>query len=243
MYDLDQLREKVYEANLQLVEHGLVTFTFGNVSQIDRTQDMVAIKPSGVSYQTMKPEDIVIVDLRGRILEGKLNPSSDTATHLELYRSFKGIGGVAHTHSRHATMWAQAQREIPCFGTTHADYFYGPVPVTEPMSEEEIKSGYELNTGKVIVRRFGGMDPMQTPAVLVSSHGPFTWGRNAMDAMHNAVVLEECAQTALGTLSLSSGQGPIPQALLDKHFLRKHGEGAYYGQKGDQDDFDDLLQE
>lgn len=230
MPDLDKLKEEVYQANLDLVKHGLVTFTFGNVSQIDRESGLVGIKPSGVSYETLRPSDIVILDLDGERVQGELNPSSDTPTHLELYRSIKDVGGISHTHSRHATMWAQACREIPCFGTTHADYFYGPIPVTPPLSDSEILSAYELNTGKVIVRRFQDIDPMQTPAVLVACHGPFTWGKNGHDAMHNAVVLEECAQTALGTLLLSHGQKTIKQTLLDKHFLRKHGEGAYYGQ-------------
>jgi L-ribulose-5-phosphate 4-epimerase len=189
------------------------------------------IKPSGVPYDKMRPEDLVAVDLDGRIAEGKLRPSSDLATHLVLYRAFADIGGVVHTHSRHATAWAQAGREIPCLGTTHADYFYGAVPVTRPLTPEEIVGAYEENTGHAIVERFRGMDPMHIPAALVTSHGPFCWGRTAGEAAHNAVILEEVAQTAVETLLINAGASSLPRAHQDKHFLRKHGPGAYYGQK------------
>lgn len=226
-----KLKEQVCAANLELVAHRLVVFTWGNVSQIDRASGLVAIKPSGVSYEALKPDDIVVLDLEGNIVEGKLRPSSDTPTHLELYRRFEGIGGITHTHSRYATMWAQGCRDLPCFGTTHADHFYGDVPATAVMSDDEIRGDYELNTGKVIVRRFEGIDPMQMPAVLVANHGPFTWGKDAHESVKNAVVLEECAQMAVGTLTITPGQAAIKQTLLDKHYLRKHGEGAYYGQK------------
>lgn len=229
--DTKKLKEQVCAANLELAAHGLVVFTWGNVSQIDRASGWVAIKPSGVSYDAMKPDDIVVLDLDGNIVEGTLRPSSDTPTHLELYRRFEGIGGITHTHSRYATMWAQACRDLPCLGTTHADHFYGDVPVTEVMSDDDIRSNYELNTGRVIVRRFAGIDPMQMPAVLVANHGPFTWGQDAHASVKNAVVLEECAQMAVGTLTITPGQPSIKQTLLDKHYLRKHGEGAYYGQK------------
>lgn len=231
MPDLSALKEQVCKANLELVAHRLVVFTWGNVSQIDRTRGLVAIKPSGVSYDALKPDDIVVLDLDGEVVEGRLRPSSDTPTHLELYRQFKEIGGVTHTHSRYATMWAQSYRDLPCLGTTHADYFYGSVPVTAQMTDAQVRSDYELNTGKVIVKRFRNIDPMQMPAVLVASHGPFTWGKDAMDSVHSAVVLEECARIAAGTLMLSPDQPSIRQTLLDKHYLRKHGHGAYYGQK------------
>ena len=226
----EQLKEAVCRANIELVRHNLVVFTWGNVSQIDRNAGLVAIKPSGVEYDELTPDKIVVLDLQGNIVQGDLKPSSDTPSHLELYRSFDAVGGVCHTHSRYATMWAQACREIPCFGTTHADYFYGPVPVTSVMTAEEIKENYELNTGKVIVRRFAEIDPMQTPAVLVANHGPFTWGKDGHDAVENAVVLEQVAEMALGTVQVSAQQAAVSQALLDKHYLRKHGENAYYGQ-------------
>jgi len=227
----DVLKKQVCLANLALVEHHLVVFTWGNVSAIDRDSGVVAIKPSGVEYDALTPEKIVLLDLDGKVLEGDLRPSSDTPTHLELYRRWPGVGGICHTHSRYATMWAQACREIPCLGTTHADHFYGPVPVTDPMSQEEIAADYELNTGKVIVRRFERIDPMQVPAALAANHGPFTWGRDAAAAVMNAVVLEEVAQMAQGALALNPQQPPISQTLLDKHYLRKHGKDAYYGQK------------
>ena len=227
---LDALREEVLEANLELVRRGLVLYTFGNASGIDRTKGLVAIKPSGVPYEKMQSSDIVLVDMDGKIVEGKLRPSSDLATHLILYRAFPAIGGVAHTHSRNATVWAQAARPIPCFGTTHADYFYGPIPVTEHLRGSEIEEAYEANTGHAIIKRFQGMDPLEMPAVLVAGHAPFTWGASAAEAAHNAVVLEEIAQTARHTLAVNPGAAPISQALLDKHFFRKHGAKAYYGQ-------------
>ncbi len=228
---LKELREQVWQANLQLKIQNLVIYSWGNVSGIDRAKGIVLIKPSGVDYDALRPEDLVALDLDGRVVEGTLRPSSDTPTHLELYRRFEKVGGICHTHSLYATMWAQACREIPCFGTTHADSFYGPVPVTDPMQPEEIEEDYELNTGRVIVRRFAGLDPMQVPAVLVANHGPFTWGPNAEKAVGNAVVLEQCAQMALGTLQLNPEQAEISRVLLDKHYLRKHGKNAYYGQK------------
>lgn len=226
----EKLKQHVWQANLDLVRHGLVVFTWGNVSGIDRDAGIVAIKPSGVSYDDLVPEQIVLLDLQGRVIEGDLRPSSDTPTHLELYRSFQGVGGICHTHSPHATIWAQAQRDIPCFGTTHADHFYGAVPVTEAMTAAEIRHDYEANTGLVIVRRFRGIDPMQMPAVLVANHGPFTWGKDAAESVKNAVVLEEVAKMASGTLAIHPEQQPISQDLLDKHYLRKHGKNAYYGQ-------------
>lgn len=228
---LESLKEAVCKANLQLKEHKLIIYSWGNVSGIDRAKGMVAIKPSGVEYDQLTPDKMVLLDLDGKVVEGKLRPSSDTATHLELYRSFASVGGITHTHSPWATMWAQACREIPCFGTTHADYFYGPVPVTETMSKGDVEGDYELNTGKVIVRRFKDIDPMQMPAVLVAGHGPFTWGATAGKSVESAVVLEEVAKIAAGTLDLAAGQSAIPQYLLDKHYLRKHGKNAYYGQK------------
>ena len=226
----DDLKQQVCRANLELVAHGLVTFTWGNVSQIDRQAGVVAIKPSGVSYDQLTADDIVLLDLAGQQIEGLLKPSSDTPTHLELYRNFPSMGGVCHTHSRHASMWAQACQAIPCFGTTHADHFYGPVPVTEVMTPAEIATDYEGNTGKVIVRRFQDLDHQQMPAVLVANHGPFTWGKDAAQSVVNAVVLEEVAALALGTRSLAPQQAAISQELLDKHYLRKHGRNAYYGQ-------------
>jgi L-ribulose-5-phosphate 4-epimerase len=227
---LQSLREQVYEANLELVRRNVVIYTFGNASGIDRAANKVVIKPSGVPYDRMSPADMVIVDLDGKSVEGTLRPSSDLPTHLVLYREFKDVGGVVHTHSRAATAWAQAGREIPCFGTTHADYFYGSVPVTELLTDEEIRGEYEINTGHAIVRRFAKIDPLSMPAILVAGHGPFTWGGNVSDAAHNAVLLEEMAQMSFQTLMLNPSAQPISQALLDRHFLRKHGPGAYYGQ-------------
>jgi L-ribulose-5-phosphate 4-epimerase len=228
---LNALREEVLEANLELVRRGLVLYTFGNASGIDRERNLIAIKPSGVPYEHMKPADMVIVSLDGCAQEGQLRPSSDLATHLILYRAFAGIGGVVHTHSRYATIWAQAGREIPCFGTTHADYFHGPAPVAPPLTAEEIETDYEANTGHAIVRRFHGIDPLSRPAVLVAGHAPFTWGETVAAAAHTAVVLEEIAQMALQTLAVNPNASPISQTLLDKHFFRKHGRNAYYGQE------------
>jgi L-ribulose-5-phosphate 4-epimerase len=227
---LQALREQVFEANLELVRRGLVLYTFGNASGIDRASGCVVIKPSGVPYDVMTPNDLVVVDLEGKQLEGSLRPSSDLPTHLVLYRSFPGIGGVVHTHSRAATSWAQARRPIPCFGTTHADYFHGPVPVTEDMTAEEIRSAYEANTGQCIARCFAVTDPLEMPAVLVAGHAPFTWGRTPAEAAHNAVVLEEVAALALQTIQIHAAAEAVSSELLDKHFYRKHGSGAYYGQ-------------
>jgi L-ribulose-5-phosphate 4-epimerase len=227
---LESLKEEVCAANKLLARHGLVTLTFGNVSGCDRDKGIVAIKPSGVDYDALRPKDIVMVDLEGNKVEGDLNPSADAATHLMIYRMSEVIGGVTHTHSSYATMFAQAGRGIACLGTTHADHFNGEVPLTRPMTEEEIGGDYEKNTGLVIVERFAGRDPMDMPAVLVACHGPFTWGRDAAEAVENAVALEEIAKTAFGTLLIEHATSPIPDALLKKHFFRKHGGGAYYGQ-------------
>src|SRR5580698_7434481 len=228
---LDALRAEVLEANLEIVRRGLVLYTFGNASGIERESGLVVIKPSGVPYESMTAADFVVTDLDGHVIEGKLRPSSDLATHLALYRAFPAIGGVVHTHSRAATVWAQAGREIPCLGTTHADYFHGCIPVAGPLSEEEIRGEYELNTGLAIVRRFEGINPLSMPAVLVAGHAPFAWGKDAAAAAYNAVVLEEVAERAWRTLTLNAGAVPLPQELLDKHFLRKHGPDASYGQK------------
>ena len=225
-----KLKQEVYEANMLLPKYGLVTFTWGNASAIDREKGAVIIKPSGVEYATMTVDDMVVLDLDGNVIEGKYKPSSDTPTHLELYRHFPEISGVVHTHSRWATIWAQAGRDIQAHGTTHGDYFYGNIPCTRKMRPEEIREAYERNTGKVIVERFDGINPSQMPAVLVNSHGPFTWGTSAYDAVHNAVVLEEVAMMAFYTESLGNTE-PMQQELLDKHFLRKHGANAYYGQR------------
>lgn len=226
---LDELKEQVCRANLDLVTHGLVIFTWGNVSGIDREKGLVVIKPSGVSYDNMKPEDMVILDLDGNIIEGKYKPSSDTATHLVLYRNFKNIGGIVHTHSEWATSWAQAGKGIPAVGTTHADYFYGEIPCTRKMTDEEIKGEYELETGNVIIESFEGLNPDYVPGVLVNNHAPFSWGKNADDAVHNAVVLEEVAKMTFRSLQLNANT-EMSQTLLDKHFLRKHGKDTYYGQ-------------
>ncbi|MBI2926596.1 MAG: L-ribulose-5-phosphate 4-epimerase [Verrucomicrobia bacterium] len=226
-----QLKRDVCQANLDLVKAGLVLQTFGNVSGIDRARGLVVIKPSGVPYDQMQPEHMVVVALdTGEVIAGKLKPSSDTPTHLVLYRAFADIGGIAHTHSLYATAWAQARREIPALGTTQADYWHGPVPCTRLLTAKEIKTDYEANTGRVIVERFRGRDPLQQPAVLVASHGPFAWGKDAAAAGHSAVVLEFVAQLASETLRLNGRLKPIQPALLDKHFLRKHGADAYYGQ-------------
>ncbi|MBE6905410.1 MAG: L-ribulose-5-phosphate 4-epimerase [Ruminococcaceae bacterium] len=229
---LEELKQQVFEANMQLPKHGLVTFTWGNVSGIDRAGGLMVIKPSGVEYDVMRAEDMVVVDLEtGRRVEGKLKPSSDTPTHLELYKAFSGIGGVVHTHSRWATIFAQSGRGIPALGTTQADYFYGEIPCTRRMKPEEIRGEYEKETGTVIVERFLDLSPQDMPAVLVHSHGPFAWGTDPANAVHNAVVLEECAMMAWHNLALSGCTiEPMQQELLDKHYLRKHGVNAYYGQ-------------
>jgi L-ribulose-5-phosphate 4-epimerase len=228
---LQALRTEVLEANLLLVRHGLVLFTFGNASGISREQGLVVIKPSGVAYEKLRPADMVVTDLDGSIVEGTLRPSSDLLTHLVLYRVFTKIGGVAHTHSRHATAWAQAGREIPCLGTTQADYFHGPVPVTAPLTAKEIESDYEGNTGVAIVRGMQGRDPLTCPAVLVAGHAPFCWGRSVTDAAHTAVIVEEFAAMAWQTLTINPSATPISEALRDKHHFRKHGPKATYGQK------------
>ena len=228
---LEELKEKVFRANLDLVKHGLVIFTWGNVSAIDRATGRVVIKPSGVEYDHMTPKDMVVVSLAtGETLEGKWKPSSDTATHLALYNAFPGLGGIVHTHSRWATTFAQAGRGIPAYGTTHGDYFYGEIPCTRKMTPEEIAGAYELETGNVIIETFRGKSPEDIPAVLVHSHGPFAWGTDPHNAVHNAVVLEELAFMAFHTEALTPTIGPMQQELLDKHYLRKHGKNAYYGQ-------------
>ncbi|MHC4154534.1 MAG: L-ribulose-5-phosphate 4-epimerase AraD [Planctomycetota bacterium] len=227
----EELRKAVCRANIDLQTHKLVTYSWGNVSGMDRGSGVVAIKPSGVAYEQLSPEKMVLLDLQGNIVQGDLRPSSDTPSHLELYRNFETVGGICHTHSPNATTWAQACREIPCFGTTHADFFYGAVPVTEVMRPEQIKSDYEINTGRVIVRRFADLDPLQMRAVLVANHGPFTWGATPAEAVEAAVVLEQVAAMALGTITINPGQEGISQVLLDKHYLRKHGGDAYYGQR------------
>jgi L-ribulose-5-phosphate 4-epimerase len=229
---LQALREQVLDANLELVRAGLVIHAFGNASGIAREEGLVVIKPSGVPYAELTARNLVVTDLEGGVVEGAFRPSSDLPTHLALYKAFAGVGGVAHTHSRHATAWAQAGREIPCFGTTHADYFRGPVPVTEEMTAEEIHSTYEWNTGVMIVRRFGSLDPSECPAVLVRGHAPFCWGPTPAEAAHHADILEQVAAIALHTLAVNPKAAEIPVTLRDKHFLRKHGPGAYYGQKG-----------
>ena len=230
---LEELKQQVYEANMQLPRRGLVTYTWGNVSGIDREKGLFVIKPSGVEYDELTPAMLVVMDLSGNKVEGDLNPSSDTKTHLELYRAFPQLGGIVHTHSTHAVAFAQARRDLPAFGTTHADYFYGPVPCTRELTPEEIDEGYEKNTGKVIVETFKarGIDPLYVPGVLCASHGPFTWGKDAAQAVYHAVVLEEVARMAILTLTIDPGALPAPQHVLDKHFMRKHGPNAYYGQK------------
>jgi L-ribulose-5-phosphate 4-epimerase len=228
---LDSLKQQVLEANLELVRRGLVLFTFGNASGIDRQQGLVVIKPSGVDYAAMTAADMVVTDLEGNVVEGRLRPSSDLATHLLLYKEFPSIGGVVHTHSEFATAWAQARLEIPPYGTTHADYFYGPIPVTEELTDEEIGGEYVANTGVAIVRRFQGMDPDAVPGVLVAGHAPFCWGRTPHDAAHNAAVLETVARMAYYTATLRQGCGGVSQALLDRHYFRKHGASATYGQE------------
>lgn len=227
---LDELKRKVLKANLMLPEYHLVTFTWGNASGIDAESRLIVIKPSGIPYPEMTEEDLVVVDLNGQIIEGKRKPSSDLFTHLEIYKTFPEIGGIVHTHSRWATIFAQAGRAIEPFGTTHADYFYGAVPCTRPLTAEEIRGGYERATGQVIIETIEDTDPSSIPGVLVHSHGPFTFGRDALEAAHNAVVLEEVAFMNWHTLVIRQGKEPIPKELLDKHYLRKHGKDAYYGQ-------------
>ena len=228
---LEELKQKVYEANMDLPRYGLVTFTWGNVSAIDREKGLFVIKPSGVDYNLLKPEDMVVMDLNGNKVEGRYNPSSDTPTHLELYKAFPEIGGIVHTHSTYATSWAQAGRAIPCYGTTHADYMYGEIPCARVLTQEEIDAGYEKNTGTVIIETFEGKDPMAVPAVLCKNHGPFAWGKDAKEAVHNAVVLEEVAKMALFTEQLKPDVEPAPQRIQDKHYYRKPGANAYYGNK------------
>lgn len=230
---LEKLKEEVYQANLELPRQGLIKYTWGNVSAIDREANLFVIKPSGVDYETLKAEDMVVCDLDGNVVEGQLNPSSDTATHAVLYRSFPEIGGIVHTHSTWATIWAQAGLDVPAMGTTHADTFYGSVPCARFLTKEEINRGYEEETGKVIVETFKerGLKPLEIPGVLLHGHAPFTWGKNAKDAVMNAVVLEEVAKMNLFARQLNSFAAELPQEILDKHYLRKHGENAYYGQK------------
>lgn len=225
-----KLKEKVYKANLDLVKHGLVIFTWGNVSAIDRDKGLIVIKPSGVSYDSMKAEDMVVLDIEGKILEGNLKPSSDTATHLVLYNAFPEIGGIVHTHSTYATAWAQAGKDIPSIGTTHADYFYEAIPCTRQMTKEEVEGDYEKETGNVIVERFKNINPIFVPGVLVENHGPFAWGKNADEAVHNAVVMEQVAKMAYISFTINP-QLTMNNHLIEKHFNRKHGPNAYYGQK------------
>ena len=229
---LEELKKKVYEANMELPRRGLITYTWGNVSEIDRDTGYFVIKPSGVDYDKLRPEDMVVMDLEGKRIEGTLNPSSDTPTHLELYKKYPEIGGVVHTHSPEATSWAQAGRDIPLYGTTHADYFYGSIPCARSLTPEEIGGEYERNTGLVIIETFEqrGLNPMHTPGVLCTNHGPFTWGKDAAEAVHNAVVLEEVARMAIRTELLNPQVQPAPDSIRDKHFFRKHGANAYYGQ-------------
>lgn len=228
---LEELKQKVYEANMELPKRNLVTYTWGNVSEIDREKGVFVIKPSGVNYEDLKPEDMVVIDLDGNRVEGRYNPSTDTATHLVLYKAFPEIGGVVHTHSSWATVWAQAGRSIPSYGTTHADYFYGEIPCARSLTPEEIEEAYEKNTGKVIIEAFVDKNPMYVPGVLCTNHGPFTWGKDAAGAVYNAVVLEEVAKMAHYTEMIRPDVTPIPKPLMEKHFLRKHGANAYYGQK------------
>ena len=230
---LEELRKAVWEANMELPRRNLVTYTWGNVSGIDREKGLIVIKPSGVEYEDLTPEKLVIVDLDNNIVEGNLNPSSDTKTHVELYRAFPTLGGIVHTHSPHAVAWAQAGRDIPCYGTTHADYFYGPVPCARSLTAEEVEEDYERNTGKVIIETFTerGLDPKAVPGVICRNHGPFTWGKDAAQAVYHAVVLEEVAKMAMYTITIDPNTPSAPQHVQDKHYLRKHGPNAYYGQK------------
>lgn len=229
---LEELKQQVCQANLDLVAHGLVTLTWGNVSGLSDDGQYLVIKPSGVAYDNMSPAQMVVVSMEtGEVVEGSLRPSSDMVTHRLLYQKFRGVGGVTHTHSPKATAFAQARREIPCFGTTHADHFYGTIPVTRLLTAEEINAGYEINTGHVIVERFANLDPVAMPGVLVASHAPFAWGKDAADSVKNAVALEAVAAMAIDTLALAPETGPVDQFLLDKHYYRKHGKDAYYGQR------------
>ena len=230
---LKELREAVYRANMELPERGLVTYTWGNVSGIDRASGLMVIKPSGVEYRDLSPDNMVVVDMENKIVEGSLNPSSDTKTHVELYKAFPSIGGVVHTHSAHAVGWAQAGRDIPCYGTTQADYFYGPAPCTRNLTPKEVEEDYERNTGLVIIETFKSrnLDPVAVPGVLCRCHGPFAWGKDAAQAVYHAVVMEEMARMALYTVLLDPAASPAPQYVLDKHYMRKHGPNAYYGQK------------
>ncbi|ACZ01767.1 L-ribulose-5-phosphate 4-epimerase [Streptobacillus moniliformis] len=230
---LEKLKEEVFKANIELPKRGVVIYTWGNVSGIDRETNLVVIKPSGVDYENMKASDMVVVDLDGNVVEGHLKPSSDTPTHIELYKRYKEIGAIVHTHSSHAVMWAQAGKDIPAYGTTHADYFYGNIPCTRKMFENEIKNDYEKETGSVIIETLEerNINPLDIPAVLVHSHGPFTWGKNPAEAVHNTVVLEQVAKMAIMTEVINPNVNKMQQELLDKHYLRKHGKNAYYGQK------------
>lgn len=229
---LEELKAKVLKANLDLVRHGLVVMTWGNASAINDSRDLVVIKPSGVPYDQMTVKDMVVVDLDGKIVEGALKASSDLPTHLALYMAWPDVAGIVHTHSMHATMFAQACRPVPCYGTTHADHFHGEVPCTRVLTARETTGDYEANTGDVIVECFAELSPLHMPAVVVANHGPFTWGKDVADAVHNAVALEQVAQMAIGTKVINPQAGPVPKHILDKHFLRKHGPGAYYGQEG-----------
>ena len=231
---LEALKQAVYEANMELPRRGMVTYTWGNVSGIDRETGLVVIKPSGVKYEDLTADQMVVLNLDGEVVEGKLNPSSDTKTHLELYKAYPQLGGIVHTHSPYAVAWAQAGKDIPCYGTTHADYFYGPVPCTRHLTPEEVEAGYEFNTGRVIIETLAerGIDPAHVPAIICHSHGPFAWGKDAAQAVYHAVVLEEVAKMALFTVQVSPACEPAPQYIQDKHFMRKHGPNAYYGQKG-----------
>ncbi|MBS7009073.1 L-ribulose-5-phosphate 4-epimerase [Anaerostipes sp.] len=229
---LEELKQQVYEANMELPAKGLVTYTWGNVSGIDREQGLFAIKPSGIAYEDLKPSDMVIMNLNGERVEGDYHPSSDTPTHLELYKAFPQVGGIVHTHSAWAASWAQAGRPIPCYGTTHADYFYGEIPCARSLTPEEIETEYEKNTGLVIVETFQGMNPSYVPGVLCTNHGPFSWGKDAEEAVHNAVVMEEVAKMAARTEQLKAEAAEAPKTIQDKHFFRKHGPNAYYGNAG-----------
>ncbi len=229
---LEELKENVWKANLDLVKYGLVVLTWGNVSGIDRKKGLIVIKPSGVDYETMTPSDMVVLDMEGKIVEGTKRPSSDTPTHIELYRAFTAIGGVTHTHSTNAAAFAQAKREISCMGTTHADHFAGSIPITRFLTKQEIEEGYELNTGTVILEKFKGIDYQTIPGVLVAGHGPFCWGKDAHDSVKNALILERVAEIALKTLSIDADAGELPDHVRNKHYQRKHGKDAYYGQEG-----------